>query len=66
MTLGYPKEETLKKKNFVNWNILVTKGKEINRDLVSSDERKLKSQRNTKEPLKKPKGGRKSPWIDGK
>lgn len=29
-----------KNKNFVNWNILVAKGKEINRDFISSGERK--------------------------
>jgi len=35
--------ETIKNNNFANLNILVAKGKEIKRDLVSSDERKLKS-----------------------
>lgn len=28
--------------NIANWNILVAIGKEIKRDLISSDERKLK------------------------
>jgi len=36
-----PFREILIKNNLVNWNILVTRGIKINRDLVSSGERKL-------------------------
>lgn len=47
----------------MNWNILVTIGKEINRDSVSSDERKWKSQfllRN----INKSKEGKQSPIFN--
>ena len=40
--LGYPIGETLHPNNPVNWNILVTGGKKIKRDLCSSGERNTK------------------------
>jgi len=35
------KSNEIKKTNLVNWNILLAKGKKINRDVMSSGERNL-------------------------
>jgi len=45
MKLESPTGKPKTRNNFANWNILVAKGKKIKRDIVSSDERKLKSQK---------------------